>query len=1534
MNPFTHLARVLLPHSVRLLGILGLCLGPAALAQTGHTLIAEYPFSTSVYFSAQDTSGNNNNINGGSSWGGTGNTQFSTNGIAGGGSLLLDGGEAVSDSSPPPDQTFDNLLATFYGSFSVSVWINTTNRVGNNSDDLNGNNGATIIWAYNSVNGTIPIALTGSKVAFFTGDPTGNNGDTLHSTASVTTGSFVNVVVTWDALTGQKTIYINGVLDSSDTVATNNLDGNNNYYSIGGVYSSSYAGLLDDVQFYSGVLSPSDVAYLHANPGTPVADVTAASTGPVAFYDFDEGTDLAADLTDNGNNLIYGGVFGGPVLSSDSITGGGAVYFNGGGFLTPATNLLSTLAGNFSLSVWVKTTQFSSYDGEPAYYGDGIVSADIPGLANDLIPLAITGGGVGFNTGGSSDVTLNSATDINDGNYHHLVVTRNEATGLKQIYVDGNLSSSQTAYSGLLNAPALLTIGALADASQTDPTSPETSGHQGYVGLLDDIQFYSRVLTPAEVSGLHAVPGSSVTSGLVCHYDFDEGTVLASDVSGHGNNMVFAGSLMYNAPGPTVTNTAESGPGAVSFGGNQYLVPEGNLTSIMASNFSLSVWLQTTQSLGTAGGPADKGAGIVTAQIAGQSYDLTPLALTGGKVAFDTDGYFDDLLTSSASINDGNYHHVVVTRDQTTGQKQIYIDGNFDSADTGDTALLNNPAILILGAFSDAGNPGPNSPSIQATNGYVGLMDQLQFYPRVISSDEVAYLYNNPGATLAGAPTSSGPPLNTALGTNFIWSTSGNVAWFVETTNTYYTNAAAAQSGSLQDGQSSILQTTVTGPGNLTFLWETIAGNDDFDLEFDVDGTESFDISGQTSWQEPLTYLGPGTHTLTWNANTLGGTGSSPTDAGFVDQVIFTPAVAPVITANPFSQTNYPGYPVGLSVQATGVPAPTWQWYKVGNSSPIPGAVTNLYIPANSGTAGVAGQYYAVAGNEVGIQMTATATVTFVSAALPPDWSGAFKSPFANFNNNGTYVSHDEYYACVVDSTGTNIYSTGISGGTNYFGALGILNVNPAKNAAILVKQTAANNALWVLAITNEGNGNAYGEDIAPAPAGGVYVAFGFSGTNWLGNTRLADSGVGSILLAKFDANGNELWGQIITSTNGVFSPLHCLASDPAGNVTLAGVASTNVNLGGTNVTMTSQTSFLGQFNANGVLNWAEHSPNIIEYVQSSGGRVYVSLLNYISGDAGYNLGGLVNPLTRDYTLAAVNATNGAGIWITGIAGPPGNGPTGGIIDDYPEISVAGTNLFLVGTSYGSNAVFGAFTLPMPANRGQYFARYDTNGNAELATTFGSATTQPQNSVADAAGNVYVAGDFDTYAAFGNYVLSAPREATYDSISGDFSQAFAAKFDRSGNVQWARMGVSTNQNANGSDLVNLYDLALAPNALWVGGVGNYAVYFGTNLVNSAGQYVAVGQDVLFNSFDSGMLATIPLAVPLLPVTLINPIHSGTNFDFSFISTATHTNYVEYTTNLVNAVWYPYSTIPGDGTLKTVIVPANHPAAEFFRVSTQ
>ena len=79
---------------------------------------------------------------------------------------------------------------------------------------------------------------------------------------------------------------------------------------------------------------------------------------------------------------------------------------------------------------------------------------------------------------------------MNDNNWHHVVVTRDQPSGLKQIFIDGLLDSSETDTTNLLAAPQLLVFGCLADAGNPDPASPGHTGNDGYVGLIDNVQIY------------------------------------------------------------------------------------------------------------------------------------------------------------------------------------------------------------------------------------------------------------------------------------------------------------------------------------------------------------------------------------------------------------------------------------------------------------------------------------------------------------------------------------------------------------------------------------------------------------------------------------------------------------------------------------------------------------------------------------------------------------------------------------------------------------------------------------------------------------------------------------------------------------------------------------------------------------------------------------------------------------------------------------------------------------------------------------
>jgi hypothetical protein len=153
---------------------------------------------------------------------------------------------------------------------------------------------------------------------------------------------------------------------------------------------------------------------------------------------------------------------------------------------------------------------------------------------------------------------------------------------------------------------------------------------------------------------------------------------------------------------------------------------------------------------------------------------------------------------------------------------------------------------------------------------------------RTLNADDIAGIIAIYGAAAGG------PTLNQALDNpNLSFTLGGNANWFPETT-TYYYGGSAAQSGAIGNNQSSWLQTTVVGPGTLSFYWKVSSElNYDF-LEFYIDGVrQPGPISGTVDWQQKIFPITRGSHTLKWVyvKDDLVIAGS---DCGWVDKVVYT----------------------------------------------------------------------------------------------------------------------------------------------------------------------------------------------------------------------------------------------------------------------------------------------------------------------------------------------------------------------------------------------------------------------------------------------------------------------------------------------------------------------------------------------------------------------------------------------------------------------------------------------------------------------
>lgn len=143
---------------------------------------------------------------------------------------------------------------------------------------------------------------------------------------------------------------------------------------------------------------------------------------------------------------------------------------------------------------------------------------------------------------------------------------------------------------------------------------------------------------------------------------------------------------------------------------------------------------------------------------------------------------------------------------------------------------------------------------------------------------------------------STGITLNQALDNNSLaFSTGGDAPWFGQDSLSFW-GGSSARSGYISDNQSSWLQTTVVGPGNLSFYWK-VSSETDYDLLelFVDDQLQSGSLSGEVDWQRKTVYIKPGSHIIKW-VYSKDESLSAGSDCAWLDAVRFTKGgLAPII---------------------------------------------------------------------------------------------------------------------------------------------------------------------------------------------------------------------------------------------------------------------------------------------------------------------------------------------------------------------------------------------------------------------------------------------------------------------------------------------------------------------------------------------------------------------------------------------------------------------------------------------------------------
>jgi RNA polymerase sigma factor (sigma-70 family) len=207
----------------------------------------------------------------------------------------------------------------------------------------------------------------------------------------------------------------------------------------------------------------------------------------VGHYTFNEGK-ATRDASAVGN---HGAWVGGVTATPGPKPGSTALAFDGTtGYVKLNQDLNQWLGGTATLACWIKTTQTGGWY-SPCLIG--VLTASDP---NDvqwgwLDPT----GRIGLNAGSGKgvDTSARSKQPINDGQWHHVALTRDATTGQLQVYVDGVLSGSSVSGLGIKTTP-FNCIGRMEVQAADRPAY--------FRGALAEVRIYKRVLTSDEIQPL------------------------------------------------------------------------------------------------------------------------------------------------------------------------------------------------------------------------------------------------------------------------------------------------------------------------------------------------------------------------------------------------------------------------------------------------------------------------------------------------------------------------------------------------------------------------------------------------------------------------------------------------------------------------------------------------------------------------------------------------------------------------------------------------------------------------------------------------------------------------------------------------------------------------------------------------------------------------------------------------------------------------------------------------------------------------
>ena len=296
------------------------------------------------------------------------------------------------------------------------------------------------------------------------------------------------------------------------------------------------------------------------------------------------------------------------------------------------------------------------------------------------------------------------------------------------------------------------------------------------------------------------------------------------------------------------------------------------------------------------------------------------------------------------------------------------------------------------------------------------------------------------------------------------------------------------------------------------------------------------------------------------------------------------------------------------------------------------------------------------------------------------------------------------------------------------------------------------------------------GTGIAVDATGNVYVTGYYRGTASFGGINITSAGSSDVFVAKYNNSGTIQWVRSAGGTSEDFG--NGIAVDAAGNVYVTGLYSGTASFGGSNITSAGNFDvFVAKYNSSGTPQWGRSAGGtLVDFgngiAVDADGNVHVT--GYYQGTASF--GGISRTSAGDYDVfVAKYNSSGTTQWVQS-AGGTGYDSGAGIAAD------AAGNVYVTGFYIGTGS-FGGINITSAGAYDVFVAKYNKNGTIQWVRSTGGTLTDESDGIAvDAAGNVYVTGNYQGTANFGGI----------SSTSVGNSDVFVAKYNSSGTILWVR----------------------------------------------------------------------------------------------------------------------------------------------------